>query len=123
MAPAGQKVPATEEKPGVPLRCSICDGEPGFTDKSHLLTHISSKGHLAQRQKLELRCYRDAESRRLLAEYDAWYQRWGLQRALEERQLAKDQAEEAERRGLKAKRPRKTRVCFHSLLTSPSDVC
>jgi len=121
---AAKKTSAANASSVVPLLCTLCEHEPVFTDTSHLLTHISSKGHLAHRQKLELRSRRDPESQRLITIYEAWYARYGVRELLEERQLAKDQAEEAELQGRKAlKRTRKPKVCFLSLLTSPSDIC
>lgn len=75
----------------VPLLCSLCPKNPQFSDISHLLTHISSKGHLSCRFKLQIRCQADPEARSQLDAYDAWYADNCLEELLAERLATKEQ--------------------------------
>ena len=74
----------------IPLLCNICPKEPEFSDVSHLLTHVASKGHLSQYNKAKLRSRQDALYREKLEAYDDWYQRYQIERLLSERMMAKD---------------------------------
>lgn len=74
----------------VPLVCSICPKKPNFSDKSHLLTHISSKAHLSAKFKLQIRCQTEPQAREQMSDYDNWYAENGLEDLLSERQLAKE---------------------------------
>ncbi len=74
----------------IPLRCNICPKEPEFSDISHLLTHIASKGHLAQIFRAQVRARQDASVRTKLAAYDRWYDRYQIEKLLSERMIAKD---------------------------------
>ncbi|KFY29704.1 hypothetical protein V494_08529 [Pseudogymnoascus sp. VKM F-4513 (FW-928)] len=74
----------------VPLLCSLCPKNPQFSDISHLLTHISSKGHLSCRFKLQIRCQGEPEARRQLDAYDAWYSDNSLEELLAERLATKE---------------------------------
>ncbi|KAG9231537.1 hypothetical protein BJ875DRAFT_516810, partial [Amylocarpus encephaloides] len=58
----------------IPLTCSLCPKNPNFSDESHLLTHISSKTHLANRFKLEIRSKSEREAKTILDGYDVWYE-------------------------------------------------
>lgn len=73
-------------------QCVICETKPVFSDVSHLLTHLLSKGHLSQKNKLELRKNRDdaAAATALLTAYEDWYSANNLGSLLAERQAAKD---------------------------------
>lgn len=75
----------------VPLLCSLCPKNPQFSDISHLLTHISSKGHLSCRFKLQIRCQAEPEARSQLDAYDAWYADNSLEELLAERLATKEQ--------------------------------
>ncbi|OBT77893.1 hypothetical protein VF21_03209 [Pseudogymnoascus sp. 05NY08] len=75
----------------VPLNCSLCPKNPQFSDISHLLTHISSKGHLSCRFKLQIRCQAEPEARSQLDAYDAWYADNSLEELLAERLATKEQ--------------------------------
>ncbi|KFY28248.1 hypothetical protein V493_03038 [Pseudogymnoascus sp. VKM F-4281 (FW-2241)] len=75
----------------VPLLCSLCPKNPQFSDISHLLTHISSKGHLSCRFKLQIRCQAEPEARSQLDAYDAWYANNSLEELLAERLATKEQ--------------------------------
>ncbi|KAL1958292.1 hypothetical protein VTO42DRAFT_4609 [Malbranchea cinnamomea] len=72
------------------LRCSICPKRPRFSDVSHLLTHISSKGHLSHYFKLQVRSHQEPEAVELLAAYDTWYNENNLAGLLSERMRAKE---------------------------------
>jgi len=67
------------------LHCIICPGRPRFSDVSHLLTHISSKAHLANNFKLQVRGHQDKDAVRLLKEYNDWYSFNDLQSLLSDR--------------------------------------
>ncbi|SPQ18603.1 6a9b66bd-97af-46a6-a21f-99603936441c [Thermothielavioides terrestris] len=75
----------------IPLRCTLCPKKPGFSDLSHLLTHISSKSHLAHRFKAELRARDDHAALDEVRQYDQWCERYGINALLAERMAAKEQ--------------------------------
>ena len=75
---------------GVPLFCSICPKKPTFSDTSHLLTHIGSKGHLSNYYRGKIQSAQDAHTRQVIDEYDAWYNEWGLEDLMAERINLKD---------------------------------
>ncbi len=79
------------------LRCNICPREPEFSDISHLLTHVASKGHLAQQFKAQVRARQDASIRAKLDAYDRWYDRHQIEKLLSERMLAKDSKDSSSR--------------------------
>ena len=72
------------------LVCSICPKKPSFSDTSHLLTHVGSKGHLSHLHKLQVRSHQEIESGVQLATYNQWYQHHGLARLLSERMVMKE---------------------------------
>ncbi|OAX84518.1 hypothetical protein ACJ72_01109 [Emergomyces africanus] len=72
------------------LKCNICPKKPNFSDVSHLLTHISSKGHLSHYFKLQVRSHQEPEAGDLLAVYDQWYKDNNLAALLSERMLTKE---------------------------------
>lgn len=63
----------------IPLHCNICPRKPDFSDVSHLLTHIASKGHLSTYYKIKVRSATETESRNLVDNYDNWYARWNIE--------------------------------------------
>ncbi|KAK0668297.1 hypothetical protein QBC41DRAFT_393951 [Cercophora samala] len=84
---------APMEMPGpaantIPLHCLICPKKPAFSDLSHLLTHIASKSHLAQKFKVGLRP--DPESKADTAAYLDWEETYGINDLLAERLASKD---------------------------------
>ena len=79
------------------LKCSICPKQPSFSDVSHLLTHVSSKGHLSHLHKLQVRSHQEFEAGILLANYNQWYEQHGLAQLLSERMVTK-QVKKAGRR-------------------------
>jgi hypothetical protein len=72
------------------LKCSICPKRPSFSDVSHLLTHVGSKGHLSHLHKLQVRSHQEISAGHELAAYDKWYQQHGLGQLLSERMLQKE---------------------------------
>lgn len=71
------------------LHCTICPKRPNFSDISHLLTHVSSKGHLSHLHKLQVRSHQEIEAGQQLAIYNTWYQHNGIGQLLSERLLQK----------------------------------
>ncbi|KAF2175426.1 hypothetical protein K469DRAFT_680056 [Zopfia rhizophila CBS 207.26] len=76
--------------PGIPLHCNICPKKPNFSDVSHLLTHIASKGHLSHYYKVKVRSGSEDASRRLIEAYDQWYAEWNVEDLMSERMNQKD---------------------------------
>ncbi|KAG0157651.1 hypothetical protein PDIDSM_4836 [Penicillium digitatum] len=71
------------------LLCSICPGQPQFSDVSHLLTHAASKAHLANHFKLKLRTD-DPNAIELLKQYDDWFDANGFAKQLAARMASKE---------------------------------
>ena len=74
----------------IPLLCNICPKHPKFSDISHLLTHVGSKGHLSHYFKLQVRSRQEPATREQLDAYDRWYQEHDLEKRLSERMVLKD---------------------------------
>lgn len=74
----------------IPLRCNICPKKPGFSDISHLLTHIASKAHLSTYYKIKVRSGQEDASRLVIDEYDAWYARYRIEDLMSERMNLKE---------------------------------
>jgi hypothetical protein len=87
------------ESASIPLRCTLCPKKPNFSDLSHLLTHISSKSHLAHRFKAELKARDNEEAQDEVRQYDAWCERYGINGLLAERMAAKEQKKMGKRGG------------------------
>ncbi|KAH8884435.1 hypothetical protein GQ53DRAFT_879862 [Thozetella sp. PMI_491] len=83
----------------IPLKCILCPRKPGFSDVSHLLTHIASKTHLSHRFKTEVQADSDATARETLGRYEEWYERYGIRTLLASRMAAKDQKKPTGKRG------------------------
>ena len=73
-----------------PLYCNICPKQPDFSDLSHLLTHIGSKGHLSHYFKARVRSDQEPSIRQQLQTYDDWYERNQLGKLLSQRMAEKD---------------------------------
>lgn len=86
----------------IPLLCKICPKQPHFSDVSHLLTHVASKGHLSHHRNAKIRRLEDPDVRRQLDEFDDWYERYGIERLESQRVVQKD----ARTRNAKAKAPK-----------------
>lgn len=74
----------------IPLHCNICPKKPNFSDVSHLLTHIASKGHLSNYYKVKVRSTNEDASRRLIETYDQWYAEWAVEELMSDRMNQKD---------------------------------
>ncbi|CAG8429811.1 unnamed protein product [Penicillium salamii] len=73
------------------LQCIICNKQPTFCDVSHLLTHVASKAHLANRFALDVRKATDARAAHLLETYERWHNANNLDQMLSARLAAKEQ--------------------------------
>lgn len=74
----------------IPLHCTVCPKKPTFSDVSHLLTHIASKGHLSHYYKLKIKSASDDDSHTTIEHYDQWYADWQVEHLMSERMLQKD---------------------------------
>ena len=81
-------VPASMDP--IPLLCKICPKQPHFSDISHLLTHVSSKGHLFHLKNAQLRSHQDIPFRKQLEAYDEWYDQNQIEKLLAQRMAQKD---------------------------------
>lgn len=81
------------------LRCSICPKRPKFSDISHLLTHVASKGHLAQQFKTTVRASTDPAAREALRLYNEWYQKYGIEQLCANRLRTNESKKRAKARG------------------------
>ncbi|KAK7907975.1 hypothetical protein PG985_015278 [Apiospora marii] len=75
----------------IPLTCFICPSNPHFSDISHLLTHISSKGHLQNKFKMDIDKKVDEGAARKMQQFDSWYQEHGIEDLLRARSDAREQ--------------------------------
>ncbi len=75
----------------IPLRCCICPKRPKFSDLSHLLTHVASKGHLAQQFKTSVRASTDQAARDALDKYNEWFHRYGVEQLCANRLRSNEQ--------------------------------
>lgn len=82
----------------IPLLCVACPKKQKFSDISHLLTHINSKGHLHSHQLLKIRALSDASASNALKQYDQWYGDHGIEKLLAERLAQRDQKEAGKKR-------------------------
>lgn len=74
----------------VPLCCKICPKHPDFSDISHLLTHVGSKGHLSHYFKAQVRSRQEPLVRQQLEDYDRWYAQHQIERLLSQRMMLKE---------------------------------
>jgi hypothetical protein len=95
---------------GIELTCSLCPKNPDFSDISHLLTHISSKSHLAHRFKLQIRAQSEIEAKVKLDTFDYWYLVNNIDALLSERMAAKEQKKSAKERKIKVSHASTTAV-------------
>ncbi|KAJ2897876.1 hypothetical protein MKZ38_004335 [Zalerion maritima] len=73
----------------IPLFCHVCPSKPQFSDLSHLLTHLSSKSHLAQKHQTKLESFTDPEARDTLNIFKAWKKEHKIDILLAERYAEK----------------------------------
>lgn len=74
----------------VPLNCNICPKQPTFSDISHLLTHVGSKGHLSHYFKAQVRAPQSPAVRQQLDTYEQWYKEHQIEKLLSQRMILKD---------------------------------
>lgn len=79
----------------IPLVCSVCPSTPSFSDSSHLLTHIASKGHLHHETQTKLRAHQDLAASYALQQYEQWYRENNIETLLVDRLKAKQDKEAA----------------------------
>ncbi|KAG5983780.1 hypothetical protein E4U55_007179 [Claviceps digitariae] len=77
----------------IPLLCTVCPEAPRFSDVSHLLTHIASKGHLHHETQTKLKAHQDIAASVSLQQYERWYKDNGIETLLVERMRAKQKKE------------------------------
>ena len=68
----------------------MCPKDPNFSDVSHLLTHIASKGHLSHYFKVQVRSRSDPDAEQKLRTYDRWYVQYDIERLLSQRMIQKE---------------------------------
>lgn len=73
------------------LTCTICAKSQRFSDVSHLLTHIGSKGHLANLHSLQVLSHHERDAGLKLSIYNAWFQEHGMASLLSERMQQKEE--------------------------------
>lgn len=104
-------MPKLADSRSIELKCSLCPKSPTFSDVSHLLTHISSKSHLAHRFKLQIRAGCELEAKSQLEEFDYWYHTNDLGTLLSKRMAAKE-----EKKNGKEKKSRKVSAILSTLI-------
>ncbi|KAK2611412.1 hypothetical protein N8I77_004751 [Diaporthe amygdali] len=93
--PAEPLVKVEDKASSIPLICLLCPKQPKFSDVSHLLTHISSKSHLAAQFKLQHSGKN--EDKRTLDRYKLWSDSNGVDKLVENRIAAKELKKPAKR--------------------------
>lgn len=84
-------VDAVDRSTQIPLICLLCPKSSKFSDISHLLTHLSSKGHLANKFRLDIARGADEAASTKLEEFQAWYDQHGIQELLRVRNETRTQ--------------------------------
>lgn len=82
----------------IPLICLLCPNQPRFSDQSHLLTHVSSKSHLAAQFKLQHSG--KSEDKRTLDRYKLWSDTNGVDKLVANRIAAKELKKPAKKQRL-----------------------
>ncbi|KAK7714152.1 hypothetical protein SLS64_004250 [Diaporthe eres] len=86
--PAGPLEKGEDKTSSIPLICLLCPNKPTFSDQSHLLTHVSSKSHLAAQFKLQHSG--KIEDKRTLDRYKLWSDNNGVDKLVANRIAAKE---------------------------------
>lgn len=89
---------AEDKTSSIPLVCLLCPNTPKFSDTSHLLTHVSSKSHLAAQFKLQHSG--KSEDQRTLDRYKLWSDSNGVDKLVASRIAAKELKKPAKRQRL-----------------------
>lgn len=98
-----QKMAPVGPESGIPLTCTACSTKPKFSDISHLLTHVNSKGHLHAYQQLKIRALSDLSASATLVEYNQWYEDNDIEKLLADRLAQRDERAQAEKKRKAAK--------------------
>ncbi|KAG7109307.1 hypothetical protein HYQ44_011843 [Verticillium longisporum] len=98
----------TRNKANFPLVCYLCDNEPKYSDVSHLLTHLLSRGHARAKGNIEVRSHipGDVEAAQKFAAFQKWQDDNGIGALLSERFLDKNNKKKEKDRVEAAKRKR-----------------
>lgn len=67
------------------MLCNVCPKKPTFSDLSHLLTHVASKGHLSNRFKMGINARQDATAHQIYTDYENWEKTHGIQDLMRDR--------------------------------------
>lgn len=89
----------------IPLLCGVCPDTPQFSDVSHLVTHIASKGHLHHETQTKLRAHGDPVASIALREYEKWYKDNAIEKLLVKRMKSKQVKAAAVRKRVRTTNP------------------
>jgi hypothetical protein len=95
-SPRDRRTPSSAD--AIPLVCYICPKNSHFSDLSHLLTHISSKGHLHNMFQLTLSREVDERAEIALGEFETWYKQNNISALLRARKTAREERGSQQRR-------------------------
>ncbi|EHA57343.1 hypothetical protein MGG_09305 [Pyricularia oryzae 70-15] len=88
---SGRREAASTEEPAIPLLCDLCPKKGQFSDISHLLTHISSKGHLSCRFTTDMKAKAgDINAAKKMRDFEKWYAENGIDGLLQDRITSKE---------------------------------
>ncbi|KAI1759041.1 hypothetical protein GGR53DRAFT_528141 [Hypoxylon sp. FL1150] len=75
----------------IPLVCHACPSNSKFSDLSHLLTHVSSKGHLSRLYYLEIMSQNDPKARDTVRRFRDWKDMYKIDYLVLQRMEARDE--------------------------------
>ncbi|XXG94207.1 hypothetical protein Hte_000460 [Hypoxylon texense] len=75
----------------IPLICYVCTNNSKFSDISHLLTHVSSKGHLSRLYHTEIMALNSPHSRRIVEKFNTWKDTYKIDQLVLQRMEARDE--------------------------------
>lgn len=84
-------------QPNVPLLCYICEGNPKFSDVSHLLTHCSSRAHTKRHFDMRARALTEVNAQQVLQTYDNWYEKFEIGPMINKRLREKDEKDQVKK--------------------------
>jgi hypothetical protein len=105
----------------IDLQCTLCLKNPKFSDVSHLLTHISSKSHLAARFKLQIKAQSELDAKEQLDQFDFWYYTSNIDSLLAERLAAKEHKRTKKSRNVGLSSNIAVGCTIHSLVPTNTD--
>lgn len=83
----------------ISLTCIVCPKRPTFSDLSHLLTHLGSKGHLSKCFEMRTKAQSDLDCRVTMQRFEHWYARSGLDALMKDRFDQKEKKKNASAAG------------------------